>query len=57
MAKNYKAVIEEEKSGRSSQDSKKNKLKHTLGKAIELCANYHQTSREVFTETDEENSN
>ena len=54
MAKNYKAVIEEEKLGRSSQDSESKQLKNILGKAVESCANYHQTNREIFTETDEE---
>ena len=39
VAKNYKAVIEEEKSGRSSQDSESKQLKNTLGKAIESFAN------------------
>ena len=50
MAKNYKAVIEEEKSGIRSQDSKSKQLKKTLGKGIESYANYHQTNREVFTD-------
>ena len=50
VAKNYKAVIEEEKSARSSQDSDCKQLKNILHKAIESCANYHQTHREVFTE-------
>ena len=31
-----------------------NNKENTLGKAIESCANYHQTSREVITEPDEE---
>ena len=54
VAKNYKAVIEEEKSGRCSQESESKQLKNTLGKAINSCANYHQTNREVFTEPDVE---
>ena len=52
VAKKYKAVIEEEKSSRRSQDSESKQLKNTLGTAIELCANYHQNNREVFTEHD-----
>ena len=54
MAKNYKAVLEEKKLGRSCQDSESKQLKNTLGKVIESCANCHQTNREVFTEPDEE---
>ena len=54
VAKNYKAVIEEERSGRNSQDNDCKQLKNIPHKAIESCANYHQTSREVFTEPYEE---
>ena len=54
VAKNNKAAIEEEKSGRSSQDSNCKQIKNILHKAIESCANYHQTDREVFTEPYEE---
>ena len=55
VATNYEAVIEKEKSGRSSQeDSESKQLKNTLGKAIESCANYYQTNREVCTELYEE---
>ena len=55
--KNYKAIIKEEKSGRSSHDSDCKQLKNILHKAIELCTNYHQTNREVFTEPYEEAQN
>ena len=37
MAENYKAVIEEEKLGRSSQDSESKQLKKTLCKVIKSC--------------------
>ena len=57
MAKNYKAVTEEVKFGRSTQDSEYKQLKNILGKAIESCTNYNQTSREVFTEPYEETQN
>ena len=48
MAKTYKAVIKEEKLGRSSQVSESKQVKNTLCKVIESCANYHQTSRDVM---------
>ena len=35
MAKNYKAVIGEERSGRSSHNSEPKQLKNTLGKGID----------------------
>ena len=54
VVKNYKAVIEEERLGRSTQNSDCKQLRNILHEAIESCANYHQMSREVFTEPYEE---